>query len=141
MTGDVDLPDAVIFDGHCVLCARFFRFVLRYDRAARFHFAVVQSPLGREVYAAQGLPDDPADTFLVICDGQVFQKLDGVCVVLGQLGWPWRIAAVLRVLPAGVKGWLYDRVAQNRYRVFGRSAQCLVPTPEIISRFLPRGLP
>lgn len=139
MTRDVDLPNAVIFDGHCVLCARFFQFVLRYDRAMRFRFAVVQSPLGREVYAAQGLPVDPADTVLVIYNGQVFQKLDGVCVVLRQLGWPWRIAGALRVLPIGLKDWLYDRVAQNRYRVFGRRDQCLVPTPEIISRFLPRG--
>lgn len=135
----VDLPDCVIFDGHCVLCARFFRFVLRYDQQRQFAFATAQSPVGQGLYAREGLSPTDLDTLLVVRGGQVFHKLDAVMVVLAAMGWPWRGMAVLRALPRPLKDWLYDRMARNRYRLFGRADQCLVPTPDVVSRFLPQG--
>jgi predicted DCC family thiol-disulfide oxidoreductase YuxK len=120
----------VLYDGVCVLCSRWFRFVAARDPAARFRFTAVQDPLGRRMAEALGI--DPADpeTNAVVLDGIALMKSDAGIEVLRRLpGWGW--ARHLRRLPKPLRDWLYDRVARNRYRLFGRTGTCLVPAPEL----------
>jgi len=128
--------DVIVFDGVCVLCSGFFRFVLRYDRTKRFSFATAQSPLGQALYQALDLPTDDFETNLVIVDGVVHQRLSAFCVTMRVLGWPWRALTVLGWLPESAQDWLYLRIARNRYGVFGRRETCLVPPFELRERFL-----
>ena len=131
--------DVIVFDGICVLCSGFFRFVIRHDRARRFRFVTAQSPLGQRLYADLGLPRDDFETNLVIVDGRIHERLDAFAAAMSALGWPWRALAVCRVLPDMVKNPLYHAIARNRYRLFGRTDACLMPAPDTADRFLDRG--
>ena len=126
----------IVFDGHCVLCSNFFHFVLRRDRDQLFHFLTAQSPLGEALYAHYGLKRGDYDTNLVILNGVLYEKLDALAAVLRVLGGVWRVFAAIRFLPPGLKSWLYNRIARNRYAIFGRRAECFLPSPELKARFL-----
>ncbi|MEL7099222.1 MAG: DCC1-like thiol-disulfide oxidoreductase family protein [Pseudomonadota bacterium] len=135
-----DLPqNLIVFDGVCVLCSGFFHFMLKYDRGQRFFFATAQSEVGQGLYARLGLPTDEFETNLVIVDGVTYQKLDAFAAAMRAIGWPWRILAVAAYLPRALSDWLYNRIARNRYRLFGRTETCLVPRPELRARFVPGG--
>jgi predicted DCC family thiol-disulfide oxidoreductase YuxK len=134
---DPSIPDGtVVIDGMCVLCAGSFAFVARRDPDRVFQFAALQSEYGRWLAPLLGIDPDEPDTFAVILDGQVLLRSDGALAILRRLpGWSW--VGVVRVVPRPVRDWIYDRVARNRYRVFGRRDTCLVPGLELRSHMAP----
>ena len=129
----------VLFDGVCVLCTAWARFLLRVDRAGRFRLGTVQSPQGAAILAHVGLPTDTFDTILLVEGTRVYQRSDAVLRVFGALPAPWRWLRGLARLPAGLRDGCYDVVARNRYRLFGQRAHCVVPSPEEAERFLDGG--
>jgi predicted DCC family thiol-disulfide oxidoreductase YuxK len=131
-----DLPDGLIlFDGVCVLCSGMVRFVLPRDKAGRFRFIAIQSPAGRALAERFGIDAANPETVAVTRGGQVLFKSDcAIAIGCGLPRWGW--AAALRLVPRGLRDFLYDRIARNRYRLFGKRDACLVPTPEIRSRFI-----
>ncbi|MDF0600147.1 DCC1-like thiol-disulfide oxidoreductase family protein [Psychromarinibacter sp. C21-152] len=131
--------DVIVFDGECVLCSGFFRFMLRRDRDRRFAFATAQSELGQRLYRALDLPIDRLETNLVIVDGRIHRKLDAFAAAMRALPAPWPVLGVVRHLPRVVKDPAYNVIARNRYRLFGRYDSCLVPGPDVRARFLPDG--
>lgn len=126
----------IVFDGECVLCSAFFRFVLRHDRAQAFHFLTAQSPLGEALYRHYGLKAGDYETNLVILDGILHEELDALAAVLRELGGRWPPLAAMDRLPRPFKRFLYRRVARNRYALFGRRESCYLPGPELAARFL-----
>ena len=126
----------IVFDGVCVLCTGFARFVLTRDRDFAFRLTTAQSPLGQALFRHYGLDTETYETNLVLIDGRAHAKLDTVVAVAQRLGGPWRLLWTLRLLPRPVADWIYDRVAQNRYRLFGRTDACMLPPPEWRARFL-----
>ena len=129
----------IVFDGECVFCSSFFRFMLARDRAARFHYATAQSPLGQALYAALNLPLVAFETNLVITNGVIHQRLDAFAAAMAELPLPWRALAAVRVLPGWLKDELYKPIARNHYRIFGRYETCLIPDAALRARFLPGG--
>jgi len=128
--------DIVVFDGVCHLCSGWVRFLLRYDRAARYRFATMQSESGQRLLREHGIdPTDPS-SFLLLRDGRARTESDAVVAVLAGLGGAWKLAGVLRVLPRAVRDPAYRWIARNRYRIFGRRTTCLLPTPDQATRFL-----
>ena len=126
----------VVFDGVCLLCSRWMRFILRHDRAGRYRFAAMQSPSGRHLLAAHGLdPDDP-NSLLLLCDGHAFTDSDAILRVVAGFGGPWRAVLALRAIPRFLRDPAYRWLARNRYRWFGRSEACWLPLPEHAGRFL-----
>jgi predicted DCC family thiol-disulfide oxidoreductase YuxK len=134
--GICDVPDGLIlFDGVCLLCSWWVRFVIERDAAAKFRFVPVQSPYGRCLAQSFGIDPDSPETNAVVIGGYAYFKSDGAIEVLGHLPhWSW--TGVFRILPRPMRDWLYDRVAGNRYRLFGKTESCLVPMPDIARRFL-----
>lgn len=126
----------LVYDGVCVLCSGFVRFVLRHDKAGRFRFATAQSPLGQALYRHYGLDTREFETNLVLVDGRAHVKLRAFAAVMARLPWPWRALRVAALLPDIVGAPLYGWIARNRYRWFGRTDSCMVPDPEVRSRFL-----
>lgn len=126
----------IVFDGVCVFCSGFVRTVLRLDRKARFRFTTAQSPLGEALFRRYGLPTDNYETNLALVGGLPFTRLDSFVAVMSELGWPWRAARLLLLLPRPLRDWLYDRVAKNRYALFGRKDSCDIPPAELRGRFI-----
>ena len=131
----------VLYDGVCGLCNGFVRFVLRRDAAARFVFAPLQSKLASRMLAPHGVSTEVLSSIYVIADRgteteRVWAKARGALFVCGALGWPWRAASMLRILPTFVLNLGYDLIARSRYRVFGKLDTCPVPPPEHRARFL-----
>jgi predicted DCC family thiol-disulfide oxidoreductase YuxK len=126
----------LVFDGVCVLCSGLAKFILRHDSAFAFRFVTAQSPLGQALMRHYGFDPEALETNLVISGGRARAKLDAVAEGGALLGWPWRAASVLRYLPRPLADWLYDRVAQNRYALFGRTDSCMIPPPDWRDRFI-----
>lgn len=126
----------VVFDAQCLLCNGWVQFILRHDRAGRIRFASMQGATGRQLLADAGLRVDSLQTLLVIDGVRSWQHTAAILRVLHQLGWPWRLAWVGWLVPAPLRDALYRWVARNRYRIWGRSDVCMVPSPESAARFL-----
>ena len=126
----------IVFDGVCVFCSGFVRLVVRLDRKKRFRFATAQSPFGEALFRKYSLPTDNYETNLAIIDGMAFIRLESFVAIMTELGWPWRAARVLLILPRPLRDWLYDRVAKNRYALFGRKDSCEIPSAELRQRLI-----
>ena len=130
-------PDdgVILYDGVCVFCSRWVRFVAKRDAAQRFRFTAIQSPYGTRLAQAFGIdPDDP-DTNAVIHGGVAYFKSDAALTVLGSLPW-WGWVSVLRLVPKLLRDAVYSLVATNRYRIFGKYDECFVPDAEMRARVM-----
>lgn len=128
--------DAVVFDGYCVMCSSLARFIARFDRRGRFGFVTAQSPLGDALYSRLGLRTDVYETNITFVGGRPHLHSDSLLAVLGALGWPWRAARLLLLVPKGLRDRVYRLVADNRYRLFGRKDSCDIPSPAVRERLL-----
>ncbi|MEM1376262.1 MAG: DCC1-like thiol-disulfide oxidoreductase family protein [Pseudomonadota bacterium] len=134
------VPDGIealiVFDEVCVFCNGFAKMVARFDAEDAFRFTSAQGPIGQALYNALEMPLDDFETNLVIINGEVSTKLSAFIAVAEKIGGIWRFAIVLRVLPKPIANWLYDRIARNRYRVFGKYDACPMPTEEMKRRLI-----
>lgn len=126
----------VLFDGVCKLCNGWARFLIRHDHDRHVRLAAVQSPEGQALLAWAGLPLDQFDTLAVIRDRQYWERSEAVFEIIAQLPARWRPLLVLRAIPRFLRNWAYDRIARNRYRLFGKYDTCLLPDPDHARRFL-----
>lgn len=126
----------VVFDGQCLLCNGWVQFLLRHDRRGRFRFASIQGEAGGRMLADAGLRVEGLQTLLLVDGDRSWQHTDAILRVLHGLGWPWRLAWAACLIPRPLRDGLYRWLARNRYRWFGRSAQCMVPDPQVAARFL-----
>jgi predicted DCC family thiol-disulfide oxidoreductase YuxK len=126
----------ILFDAECVLCSANAQFILNHDTARRYRLASMQGEVGAELFRRHGIdPTDP-DTILVIDGERVLRDSDAVLSIYAGLGWPWRIAAAVRMVPRPLRDPVYRWVARNRYRIFGRRDRCWLPRPEDADRVL-----
>jgi predicted DCC family thiol-disulfide oxidoreductase YuxK len=127
--------DVILYDGVCVFCSRWVRFVATRDKARQFRFTAIQSGYGARLARAFGInPDDP-DTNAVVHGGIAHFKSDGALTVLGALpGWGW--VRALRAVPKPLRDAVYSLVARNRYRIFGKYEECFVPDAEFRNRVI-----
>jgi predicted DCC family thiol-disulfide oxidoreductase YuxK len=124
------MQSIVLIDGVCVLCSRSYRFIRTRDRDRRFRFLAIQQPEGRSIALRYGIdPDQPA-TFILVEDDVAHVRSDAALRILGQLPH-WRWTRVLRIVPLGLRNRVYDLIARNRYRWFGRLDACMLPNSEL----------
>ena len=136
----VDARDAIIlFDGHCNLCSGSVRFIIKRDPHAHFRFASLQSDAAQRICAEHGIPVPPSsepDSIIVIADGLALERSDAALAIARRMRFPWPLLHSLRVIPRPCRDWAYRLVARHRYRWFGRTEACMVPTPELRARFI-----
>ena len=144
----------VLFDGVCNLCNSSVLFIIDRDPDARFRFAALQSEAAADALASVGaeVPDHAADSgavsgtvsgtasgvdsIVLIQGGRVYQRSDAALRIAQGLRRPWPLLGTLLVVPRPVRDWVYDVIARNRYRWFGRRDACRIPTPELKGRFV-----
>jgi predicted DCC family thiol-disulfide oxidoreductase YuxK len=128
-------PQQVIFfDGVCNLCNGFVDFLLSRDESRRFLFASLQGETAQAKLPKQA---ESLKSVVLWTQGKAWEKSDAVLRILPQLGGPWRLISLFRFTPRFLRDWVYDRIAANRYRLFGRRESCRLPSPEEKARFLP----
>ena len=134
----------LLYDGVCGLCNRFVQFILRRDRNAVFRFAPLQRAPAAAILARHGVNPCALDTVYVVVnhellDESLLSRSDAAVYVLKQLPGPWRRAAfLLQLVPKFLREAAYEVVASYRYRVFGRSEVCMLPSDQDRTRFLDR---
>lgn len=126
----------ILFDGVCNLCTGFTYFVIKRDQAGKFLFVPAQTSLGQKILKFCNQPLDDFVTIILIEEGHAFFKSDAFLLACRHLRFPWPYAQVARIIPKPLRDWLYDRVAKNRYRLFGRKEKCMVPDAALAKRFL-----
>jgi predicted DCC family thiol-disulfide oxidoreductase YuxK len=126
----------ILFDAECVLCSANAKFILTHDKAQRFHLASMQGTVGSDLFRAHGL--DPADpTSILVIDGSTVRVDSGAVLSIYEgLGYPWRLASIVRIIPAFVRDRLYRWIARNRYQLFGKRSTCWVAPERYRSRTL-----
>jgi predicted DCC family thiol-disulfide oxidoreductase YuxK len=127
--------DVILYDGVCVFCSRWVRFVAVRDRDRRFRFTAIQSDYGRRLAQAFRInPEDP-DTNAVVHGGVATFKSDAALTVLSHLpGWRW--TRVVRLVPQSLRDAVYNLVARNRYRIFGKYDACFIPDASFRERVM-----
>ncbi len=127
--------DVILYDGVCIFCSRWVRFVVARDKAGRFRFTPIQSDYGARLAKTFGIdPDDP-DTNAVVHGGIAWIKSDAALTVLSHLpGWGWTRA--LFAVPKPLRDAVYSLVARNRYKIFGKYETCFVPDSDMRARVL-----
>ena len=131
----------VLYDGVCGLCNRLVQFILKRDVHDRFRFASLQSEFAEELLKRHGYDSRDLDTFyLVTSHGEsnerVLMRSDAILEVVATLGGVWKLAGVGAVIPKVLRDGMYSMVARNRYRVFGKSESCMLPSAEHRAKFL-----
>jgi predicted DCC family thiol-disulfide oxidoreductase YuxK len=131
----------LLFDGVCGLCNRLVQFLLKRDRHDRLRFAALQSELAASLLTRHGLDAHDLDTvYLVMDHGQsterVLARSDAILQVLPKLGGVWKLAVAVKLLPKVVRDALYNLVAHNRYRIFGKYDACMLPEERHRKKFL-----
>jgi predicted DCC family thiol-disulfide oxidoreductase YuxK len=126
----------IVFDANCLLCSGWVQFLLRHDRKQVLRFASMQTDGGRALLDRAGIDALAPDTFLLVDGDRLRTQTHAIFHVLHALGWPWRFAWVLWIIPAPLRDAAYRSLARNRYRWFGRRETCWLPSPEHDSRFI-----
>ncbi len=134
---DADLPDhLILFDGVCNLCSGWVKFVIKRDPERKFHFVSAQSDVGQGLMRICGLNHNDFDSNLYLEKGVSYYKMDTVTGILNVIGGGWKLINIVKILPRRFRNWVYDRIARNRYSLFGRTDTCLVPNADIRERFI-----
>ena len=128
--------DIVLFDEICVLCNGWAKFLIQHDMQARFKLASVQSTLGQEILKYYSMPTDHFDTMLVIKNTQLYSESTAFLKVIQEIKFPYSILKTAYVIPQFIRDFLYRRVALNRYRLFGTTNHCLLPSVQNKKHFL-----
>jgi predicted DCC family thiol-disulfide oxidoreductase YuxK len=132
---DISLPNSSVlfFDGECNLCNSSVQFIIRRDKKKRFLFAPLQSAIGQK--ALNAIPGKP-DSLVLYHNGRFMIKSDAALNVARMLGGIWPIFYTGIILPRFMRDGIYDYISRHRYKWFGKQAECMIPTPELKSRFL-----
>jgi predicted DCC family thiol-disulfide oxidoreductase YuxK len=126
----------ILFDGVCNFCDSAVNFVLKQDKKGIFRFAPLQSEAAQKLLQQYNLSTKDFDSFILIDDGKVYKKSSASLQVMNKLPWYWKEVQIFRIIPTIFRDAIYDFIAKHRYKWFGKKDQCMVPTPEIRSRFL-----
>jgi predicted DCC family thiol-disulfide oxidoreductase YuxK len=126
----------ILFDGVCNFCNGAINFLIQQDKKGIFYFAPLQSEAGQNLLQHYQLPKESFESFILIDNGEVYQKSTAVLKVFNKLPWYWKEVQLLRIVPPFLRNAIYDFIARNRYKWFGKKEKCMIPTPEVKRRFL-----
>ena len=126
----------ILFDGICNFCNGMVNFIIRQDKKKIFRFAALQSEVGQKLLQEFGLPQKDFDSFILIYKGRVYKSSTAGLKLYSRLPWYWKWTQVFWIFPSFIRNGVYDWIARNRYKWFGKKDQCMVPTKEIRERFL-----
>ena len=136
MSESTDGP-IVLFDGVCNLCTRSVQFIIKRDPRKRFRFASIQTDAAQALLAAHELSSD-LSTILLLEDERVYDRSSAALRICRHLNGLWPGLYVCIALPKFLRDIGFKWISRNRYKWFGKTAECMLPGPELADRFLPQ---
>jgi predicted DCC family thiol-disulfide oxidoreductase YuxK len=133
---NTQLHPIILYDGVCGLCDRFVQFIITHDPSSKIKLAPLQSESAIALLQKFHLPA-ALSTVVFIEEEKSYIKSAAVLRSLNYLDGAWKFFTILKIIPTPLSDFVYDFVARYRYRWFGRFDACIIPSPEIKSRFLP----
>jgi len=130
------MPAIILFDGVCNFCNGAVNFVIDRDQAGYFKFAALQSEAGEEMRDKYGIDKVETDSVVLIEDDKAYLHSSAALRIARKLPGAWPLLYGFIIVPRSIRDWAYKLFARNRYRLFGRQEQCMIPTPEVRARFL-----
>ncbi len=130
------VPHIILFDGICNLCSKTVQFIIRNDKKAIFRFASLQSEVGKTLLRRYGLPSENHSTFVYIRGHQYYTKSTAALKVLKELGGGYKLLYAFILIPPFIRNAVYQVIAVFRYRLFGKTENCMLPGAELRKRFL-----
>ncbi|QED36957.1 thiol-disulfide oxidoreductase DCC family protein [Antarcticibacterium arcticum] len=127
----------ILFDGVCNLCNNSVQFIIERDKEDVFRFASLQSETGKQLTAERGIDPEAMDSIILIEPGVAYyEKSTAALEISRHLSGGYSNLKYFSILPEGFRNVVYDLIARNRYKWFGKKDECMIPTPELKSRFL-----
>jgi predicted DCC family thiol-disulfide oxidoreductase YuxK len=126
----------ILFDGVCNLCSGSVQFIINRDPSGIFRFATLQSETGKNLVSKFDLPNDKTDAIILVENSEYYSRSTAALRILQRLGSLWQFLYVFILVPRPIRDYFYDIVARNRYKWYGKRAQCMIPSEDIKGRFL-----
>ena len=123
-----ELPDIILYDGFCNLCNGFVGFLMKQNKKPKFRFVITQSDEGKRLFEQFQLPKlENPESVIFISGDNAFQKSDAALQIIKRLDWKYNWFYGFKILPKFLRDAIYDLIARNRYKVFGKKDNCEIP--------------
>lgn len=126
----------VFYDGVCNFCNSSVNFIIRHERNDELKFAALQSDIAQEFLTQRELKSMDFDSIIYTDGDTLYLKSSAAFEIAGFLNAPWYYIRIFKFLPKFITDFFYDLIAKNRYKIFGRSDACIIPSQEIRNRFI-----
>ncbi|WP_298955279.1 thiol-disulfide oxidoreductase DCC family protein [uncultured Nonlabens sp.] len=128
--------DIVLFDGVCNLCNSAILFIIKRDKKDRFRFTSLDSYIGKVLLSRHNIDPSKIDSIVLISGDSAFAKADAALNIAKHLNHLWPLLYAFKIIPSFISNKIYDFIARNRYKWFGKKESCMIPTPNLTSKFL-----
>ncbi|MGM5471285.1 thiol-disulfide oxidoreductase DCC family protein [Flavobacteriaceae bacterium LMO-SS05] len=127
----------VLFDGVCNLCNASVKYIIKHDKTDLFRFTPLQSEVGQHLIAKYHIDPSKTDSILLYSEKKgIYYKSTAALKIASHLGFPRSSMSIFLIIPPFIRNWVYDYIAKNRYKWYGKRESCMVPTPELQAKFL-----
>jgi predicted DCC family thiol-disulfide oxidoreductase YuxK len=127
----------ILFDGVCNLCNASVQYIVKHDQQDIFRYTALQSDVGKEIIEKFKIDTTKMDSILLYSKEKgIYYKSTAALKIASQLGFPINLMTIFLIIPAFIRNWVYDYIAKNRYKWYGKKEECMIPTAELKSKFL-----
>lgn len=127
----------ILFDGVCNLCDASVQYVIKHDKNNVFRYTALQSEVGQFIIKKFNVDTSKTDSILLYSpENTIFYKSTAALKIASKLGFPRNLMAIFLIVPTFIRNFVYDFIAKNRYKWYGKKEECMIPTPELKSKFL-----
>ena len=127
----------ILFDGVCNLCNNAVQFIIKNDKKDVFRFVALQSELGKEICKYIGVDQTKVDSVILYNPGVAYYYKSSAAIEISEdLGSIYSLVSIFKIFPERLRNYVYDYIAANRYKWYGKKESCMIPTPELKAKFL-----
>jgi predicted DCC family thiol-disulfide oxidoreductase YuxK len=126
----------ILFDGVCNLCNSSIQYIIKYDKHNKFKFASLQSDAAKDILLQFNQNNSDLNSIILIVGDEIYKKSSAILRLLKILGGLHSILYIFMIVPKPIRNWVYDYVAKNRYKWYGKKESCMIPTKELKSKFI-----
>lgn len=128
----------ILFDGVCNLCDASVQYIINHDKNDVFRYAALQNEVGQDIIAKFKIDVSKTDSILLYSPlkDTISYKSTAALKIASKLGFPINLMSIFLIIPSFIRNWVYDYIAKNRYKWYGKKENCMIPTPELKSKFL-----